>query len=104
MAEERAEARVLHGPLLLVSFPLVFMTFALPIFGKEAGATAIEIGGLFSVFNFVVLVVRPLVGLGLDRYGRKAFLIGAVPDRRFARRSRGPVVLVEQTQHELPRQ
>ncbi len=74
---ERAEARVLHGPLLLVSFPLVFMTFALPIFAKEAGATAIEIGGLFSVFNFVVLVVRPLVGLGLDRYGRKAFIIGA---------------------------
>ncbi len=74
---EKVEAAVLHRPLLLVSLPLIFMTFALPIFAKSAGATALEIGGLFSVFNFVVLIVRPLVGLGLDRYGRKAFIIGA---------------------------
>ncbi len=73
----KAEAAVLHRPLFLVSLPLVFLSFALPIFAKSAGATALEIGGLFSAFTFVVLIVRPLVGLGLDRYGRKKFIIGA---------------------------
>ncbi len=74
----KAEAAVLHIPLLMVSLPLIFMPFALPIFAKSTGASALEIGGLFSVFNFVVLILRPLVGLGLDRYGRKTFIVGAL--------------------------
>ncbi len=53
------------------------MSFALPIFAKSSGATALEIGGLFSVYTFVMVIVRPLVGVGLDRYGRKTFIIGA---------------------------
>lgn len=69
---------VLHTPLLLISFPSVFLTFSLPIFAKNMGASAVEIGALFSLFTVSLMVLRPLVGMGLDRYGRRPFFIAAL--------------------------
>jgi len=71
-------SKVLHTPLLLISFPGVFLTFSLPIFAKNMGASAIEIGALFSLFTVSLMVLRPLVGVGLDRYGRRPFFIAAL--------------------------
>jgi DHA1 family multidrug resistance protein-like MFS transporter len=71
-------ASVLHTPLVLISFPSVFLTFSLPIFAKNMGASAVEIGALFSLFTVSLMVLRPLVGMGLDRYGRRPFFITAL--------------------------
>jgi MFS family permease len=70
--------QVLHTPLLLISFPSVFLTFSLPILAKNMGASAVEIGALFSLFTISLMVLRPLVGMGLDRYGRRPFFIAAL--------------------------
>ena len=69
---------VLHRPLFFVSFPLIFLSFSLPIYAKSLGASALEIGGLFTVFTVSLIVIRPMVGVGLDRYGRRWFLISAL--------------------------
>ncbi|HIG42837.1 MAG: MFS transporter [bacterium] len=69
---------VLHKPFFLVAFPVFFLSFLLPIYGKILGASAMEIGGLFTVFTVSLIVIRPLVGVGLDRYGRRWFLISAL--------------------------
>ena len=69
---------VLHKPLFFVSFPLIFLSFSLPIYAKSLGASALEIGGLFTVFTISLIVIRPLVGVGLDRHGRRWFLIAAL--------------------------
>ena len=58
-----------------VSFPFGILSFVLPIYGKELGATALEVGGLFSALAFVPVVVRPFLGRALDRWGRKPFLL-----------------------------
>jgi MFS family permease len=58
-----------------VSFPFGFLTFVLPIYGRDLGASAVEIGGLFSVFAVVPVIVRPLLGRALDRWGRRPFLL-----------------------------
>jgi len=58
-----------------VSFPFGMLSFALPIYGKELSASALEIGGFFAAFSFVSVVVRPFLGQALDRWGRRPFLL-----------------------------
>ena len=58
-----------------VSFPFGILSFVLPIYGKELGASALEVGGFFSAISFVPVVVRPFLGRALDRWGRRLFLL-----------------------------
>lgn len=69
---------VLHRPILLASLGLTFLGFSLPIYAKALGASALEIGGLYSVFTVTILLVRPVTGWALDRYGRKSFLLAGL--------------------------
>lgn len=64
--------------LFYISFPFGFMGFILPIYGEAIGASATAIGALFSVFSLMTLVLRPLVGYSLDRWGRRPFFLAGV--------------------------
>ena len=59
----------------LVSFPFGTLTFLIPVYGRQLGASAVQIGSLFSALSLVPVVVRPLLGPALDRHGRKPFLL-----------------------------
>jgi MFS family permease len=70
---------VLKWPLLLCSLPLYTISFVLPIYAQQLGASAADIGGLFFVFAIVIVLIRPLVGAAMDSFGRKNFfLLGLV--------------------------
>ena len=69
---------ILRRCLFLVSIPLFFVTFALPVQSKALGASAVEIGGLFSLFSFSILLVRPVIGFGIDYFGRRIFFLFAM--------------------------
>ena len=58
--------------------PDFFINFALPVKSKELGASAFEVGGLFSLFTLSLLLLRPLVGHAFDRFGRRWFLCVAI--------------------------
>lgn len=67
----------LRTSIMLGSFAFGFMSFILPIYSKRIGGNALTIGGLFSIFSFVALILRPLIGKGTDKYGRKNFFVAA---------------------------
>ncbi|MFT7686406.1 MAG: DHA1 family multidrug resistance protein-like MFS transporter [Candidatus Azotimanducaceae bacterium] len=70
--------KVMRRSLFLVSLPLFYVTFALPIQSKNLGANALEIGALFSLFTFSILLMRPLIGAGIDRFGRRNFFLFSI--------------------------
>jgi MFS family permease len=59
--------------LFFISAPMVFITFALPLRAEDLGATALQIGALYSLFTASIFVIRPLTGVGLDAFGRRPF-------------------------------
>src|SRR5690606_24340834 len=65
----------LNNAIMLGSFSFGLMAFLLPVYTKVVGGNAVSIGGLFSIFSIVTLILRPLIGKGIDKYGRKIFLI-----------------------------
>lgn len=65
----------LHTAILLGSLSFGILEFSLPIYAKQLGASAFDIGGMISIFAVMITIARPLVGWGIDHFGRKLFLI-----------------------------
>lgn len=65
---------VLQNAVLIGSFSFGILQFSLPIYAKQLGASALDIGGMISIFAVMITIARPLVGWGIDRFGRKSFL------------------------------
>lgn len=72
---ESRTLKMLWRAVFWVSFPFGILSFVLPIYGKELGATALEVGGFFSAISLVPVIVRPFLGRALDRWGRRPFLL-----------------------------
>lgn len=70
--------RVIRQAIFWISLPFGFLGFALPVYGIEIGAGAVQIGLFFSVFFMMTVLFRPLVGAGLDRFGRRPFFIAGL--------------------------
>jgi len=75
MNEKSDTMKALWRAVFWVSFPFGILSFVLPIYGKQLGASALEVGGFFSAFSFVAVIVRPFLGRALDRWGRRPFLL-----------------------------
>ena len=73
-----ANLKYLRRSLFLISTPMVFIMFGLPLRAEDLGASGFQIGILFTLFTVSVLILRPLVGIGLDHFGRRRFFIGAL--------------------------
>ena len=59
------------------SFAFVFLNFSLPLRADDLGISAVGIGGMYATFTGTMLVIRPIVGYCLDRFGRRWFFSSA---------------------------
>ncbi len=73
--EKLRALKALWQSIYWVSFPFGILGFVLPIYGKEMGASALEVGAFFSAFSVIPVIVRPFLGRALDRWGRRPFLL-----------------------------
>ncbi len=55
-------SRAVWYAIFLVSFPFGILSFVLPIYGKQLGASALEIGGFISAVSLVPIIVWPFLG------------------------------------------
>ena len=63
--------------LFLGSAPFIFLNFALPIRADDLDFSATAIGGMYAVFTLTMLLVRPIIGICVDRFGRRWFFTAA---------------------------
>lgn len=68
----------LRRSLFLISAPMVFIMFGLPLRAEDLGASGFQIGLLYAIFTTSLIVLRPLVGIGVDFLGRRVFFIAAL--------------------------
>lgn len=74
-AQADKSLRRLRLSVLLVSLPFGIIPLVLPLVAREMGASALVTGGLLAVSALIIVALQPVVGLGVDRFGRRAFLI-----------------------------
>jgi MFS family permease len=77
-AASNASLSTLRRTIFYISMPFFILGLMLPIYGREIGASVVEIGLFFSAFSFVTVLLRPLVGWGLDRFGRRGFFLAGL--------------------------
>lgn len=68
----------LRKTIFYVSMPFFILNLLLPVYGKHIGASVIEIGLFFSALSMMTVLLRPLVGWGLDHFGRRGFFQAGV--------------------------
>ncbi len=61
--------------VFLIALPFGVIGVYLPLYGRELGASAFQVGALFTAFGLVGVFARPLVGLAADRLGRRPFIL-----------------------------
>ena len=67
---------VMRRALLLSSFPIGVLTLGIPIYGpSRLHLNAVEVGELISIYALMMLIMRPIVGTAMDRFGRRRFFI-----------------------------
>jgi MFS family permease len=69
---------VLSLPITFGSLALTMLSFLIPIYAKQLGASALGIGGLFAVAQGMIVLLRPVIGWTSDRFGRKGFFIAGM--------------------------
>jgi DHA1 family multidrug resistance protein-like MFS transporter len=70
--------RILRRAVFLISMPFFILGLLLPVYGKQIGASVVQIGLFFAAFSFVTVLLRPLVGWALDRFGRRGFFLAGL--------------------------
>lgn len=72
--DARRSLQNLQTVIRLASLATSVLVIALPIYSSNFGASGLEKGLLFAIPAFMTAIARPIIGKGIDIFGRKLFL------------------------------
>jgi MFS family permease len=76
--DARRSLQDLQTVIRFASLATSALVIVLPIYSSNFGATGLEKGLLFAIPAFMAAIARPIIGKGLDMFGRKMFLTAGV--------------------------
>lgn len=76
--ETASQHNALRWSVVFCSLPFFTLSFLLPIYARQLGASAASIGELYAIVAVVMIVTRPIIGWAMDRFGRKQFFVSGV--------------------------
>ena len=77
--------KAMRRALSLSSFPIGILTLGIPVYGpQQLGLDEVQVGMLFSIYALMTLLMRPIVGPAMDRYGRRRFFLAGLTLQIFA--------------------
>jgi MFS family permease len=77
--------QAMRRALSLSSFPIGILTLGIPVYGpQQLGLDEVQVGMLFSIYALMTLLMRPIVGPAMDRYGRRRFFLAGLTLQIFA--------------------
>lgn len=74
-----ASLRAMRRALSLSSFPIGVLTLGIPFYGSgPLKLDPVRVGVLFSIYSLMTLLMRPVVGPAMDRFGRRRFFLAGL--------------------------
>jgi MFS family permease len=73
--DARQQLSQLQTVIRMASLATTILVIALPIYSSNFNASGLEKGLLFAIPAFMTAIARPIIGKGIDRFGRKPFLV-----------------------------
>jgi MFS family permease len=71
--------KAMRRALSLSSFPIGVLTLGIPFYGAgPLHLDPVQIGVLISIYALMMLIMRPIVGPAMDRYGRRRFFLAGL--------------------------
>lgn len=71
--------RAMRRALSLSSFPIGVLTLGIPFYApQQLGLDEVQVGVLFSIYSLMTLLMRPIVGPSMDRWGRRRFFLAGL--------------------------
>src|SRR3974377_562365 len=71
--------RAMRRALSLSSFPIGILTLGIPFYGaRPLKLDPVQIGVLVSIYALMMLIMRPIVGPAMDRFGRRRFFLAGL--------------------------
>lgn len=67
--------KALKKTVYYISFPFSLIGFLFPVYAHSVGVSVMELGLIYSAFSLFTILMRPAVGLLIDRKGRKLGLV-----------------------------
>ena len=74
----RQQLVTLQQVISLACFGVTILNGLLPLYSKTVGAEGLDVGFLWALRALMTALPRPIIGRGIDKYGRKIFLLGGI--------------------------